>query len=149
MASEVAAVTKQEHESGEQTRAGRTYVPDVDITESGEALRVWADLPGVDENSVEVRLDQGLLSIEGRVSLEGYEDLRPVYTEYNVGNFVRRFRIRPVYTEYNVGNFVRRFRIPNTVDTAKIQGKMSNGVLELTIPKSEAARPRRIEVLPA
>jgi HSP20 family molecular chaperone IbpA len=131
MASEVAAVTKQEHENGEQTRAGRTYVPDVDITESGEALRVWADLPGVDENSVEVRLDQGLLSIEGRVSLEGYEDLRPVYTEYNVGNFVRRFRI------------------PNTVDTAKIQGKMSNGVLELTIPKSEAARPRRIEVLPA
>ncbi len=120
--------TKQEQSNEEQTRPGRTYVPNVDITETEDALRVWADLPGVDEKSVEVRLEQGLLSIEGHLSLEGYEDLSPVYTEYNVGNFVRRFQV------------------PSSVDTARIEGKMANGVLELTIPKSESARPRRVEI---
>ncbi len=120
--------TKQEHTNEEQTRPGRTYVPSVDITETEDALRVWADLPGVDEKSVEVRLEQGLLSIEGHLSLEGYEDLSPVYTEYNVGNFVRRFRV------------------PSSLDTARIEGKMANGVLELTIPRSESARPRRVEI---
>lgn len=122
---------KEEDRNEEQTRPGRTFLPNVDISESEDALRVWADLPGVDENSVEVRLDQGLLSIEGRVSLEGYKGLTPVYTEYNVGNFVRRFRV------------------PGTVDTSKIEGKMSNGVLELTIPKAETARPRRIAITSA
>ena len=76
-----------------EIRPGRTYVPKVDICETEDALFVWADLPGVDESSVDVRLDNQDLSIEARVALDEYEGLTPVYTEYQVGHFARRFRI--------------------------------------------------------
>jgi HSP20 family molecular chaperone IbpA len=112
----------------EQTRAGRSYVPKVDIAESSDALWLWADMPGVDERSVHVSLEKGILSIEGNVSLEEYQSLTPVYTEYNVGNFVRTFRLS------------------DDIDTEAIQAKMTQGVLQLKLPKGERARPQRIEV---
>ena len=121
---------KEEKEltADEQTRSGRSYVPKVDIAESSEALWLWADMPGVDEKSVTVRLDKGVLSIEGTVALEEYESLTPVYTEYNVGNFTRSFRLS------------------ENIDSERIRAKMAHGVLELQLPKSERARPQRIEV---
>ena len=54
---------KQELAGQEQTRPGHTYVPDVDICETADSLWLWADMPGVDENSVEVNLAEGVLSI--------------------------------------------------------------------------------------
>lgn len=128
MAKEVSTQTKQEMKAEEHTRPGRTYLPNVDISESDEALWLWADMPGVDEHSVEVHLDNGLLSVEGRVSLEEYEELTPAYTEYNVGNFSRRFRVS------------------SAIDANKIEAKMENGVLKLHLPKAEKARPRRIAI---
>jgi HSP20 family protein len=119
---------KQELQQGEQTRPGRTYVPDVDIYETAEALWLWADMPGVDEQSLEIRVDDNVLSIEGRVALQEYDNLAPVYTEYNVGNYARRFTLA------------------NTLDTERIKARMSNGVLELELPKAERAKPRKITV---
>jgi HSP20 family molecular chaperone IbpA len=69
-----------------------------------------------------------VLSIEGRVSLEDYENLTPIYTEYNVGNYARRFTLS------------------NEIDTDRITARMFNGVLELELPKAEHAKPRRISV---
>jgi HSP20 family molecular chaperone IbpA len=128
MANEVVAQTKQESAEKELTRPGRTFVPKVDIRETPEALWLWADLPGVDEQSIDVRLENGVLSIVGRVSASDYAELVPVYTEYNVGNFERSFRIS------------------DAIDASRVQAKLVDGVLELELPKAESARPRRIPV---
>jgi len=125
---ELSVRNKQEVGGEEPTRAGRTYLPDVDIAETTDSLWLWADMPGVDEQSIEVNLADGVLSIAGRVSLQEYENLSPVYTEYNIGNYARRFSVS------------------NDIDVDKIKARMANGVLELELPKAATAKPRRIEV---
>jgi HSP20 family protein len=125
---ELSVKQKQELAGGEQTRPGRTYVPDVDICETADSLWLWADMPGVDQHSVDVNLADGVLSIEGRVSLQEYENLSPVYTEYNIGNYLRRFTVTA------------------DVDAEHIKARMNNGVLELELPKSARAKPRRINI---
>src|SRR5260221_12902719 len=86
-------VRERQEVQGEQTRPGRTYVPDVDIYESSESLWLSVDLPGVDETSVQVNLTNGVLSIDGQVELKDYDELTPRYTEYGIGNFARRFSL--------------------------------------------------------
>jgi HSP20 family molecular chaperone IbpA len=112
----------------EATRPGRTYRPKVDIVDTENGLRLWADLPGVDEKSIEVELVDGVLTLRGRIATEEYESLEPLYTEYGVGDFEARFRLS------------------SQIDADKIQAKLRNGVLELELPKVAAARPRKIEV---
>jgi HSP20 family protein len=119
---------KQELKTNEQTRPGRTYVPDVDIYETQDSLLLWADMPGVDENSIEIQVADNVLSVEGRVTLAEYDSLAPVYTEYNVGNYARRFSLS------------------NQIDVEHIKARMTNGVLELILPKAERAKPKRITV---
>ena len=121
-------VREKQEARDEMTRAGRTYMPAVDIYETPDGLHLWADMPGVDEQSLNIHLDNGVLTIEGQVDLKEYEQLEPVYTEYNVGNYVRRFTLS------------------NDVDSERITAHMRNGVLELDIPKAERAKPRRISV---
>ena len=125
---ELSVRNKQELKGEEHTRAGRTYLPDVDICETKDSLWLWADMPGVDEGSIEVKLADGVLSIEGQVSLQDYENLAPVYTEYNIGNYLRRFTVS------------------SDIDADHIKARMANGVLELELPKAESAKPRRIPV---
>jgi HSP20 family protein len=119
---------KPEQPQDEHTRPGRTYVPSVDICETPDSLLLRADMPGVDENSVEVNVANGVLSIEGWVSVKEYENLQPVYTEYNIGNYSRRFTLS------------------NEIDADRITAKMVNGVLELELPKAEKAKPRQISI---
>jgi HSP20 family molecular chaperone IbpA len=119
---------KQELEGEEQTRPGRTYVPDVDICETPDSLWLWADMPGVDEKAVEVNLADGVLSIGGWVSLKEYENLTPVYTEYNIGNYLRRFTVS------------------EDIDVDNIKARMTDGVLEIELPKSARAKLRRIQI---
>jgi HSP20 family molecular chaperone IbpA len=121
-------VREKQEVRDEATRAGRTYVPQVDIYETKEGLWLWADMPGVDEGSVNVHLDNGVLTIEGQVGVKDYE------------------HVTPLYTEYNVGNYTRRFTLSNEVDSDRIVARMQNGVLALEIPKSERAKPRRIAI---
>jgi len=121
---------KQELQEKEQTRPGRTFVPDVDIREDDEALWLWADMPGVSQDQVDVELHDNVLRLEGRVLLADYEGLAPLYTEYNVGNYLRRFTL----------SSAQHF------DRDKISARLVNGVLEVKLPKAEKAKPRRIPV---
>jgi HSP20 family protein len=125
---ELSVRDKQEATREEATRAGRSYLPDVDIFETQDALWLKADMPGVEEDGLDIRLADGVLTIEGQVSLQDYENLAPVYTEYNVGNYVRRFTLS------------------SDIDAEHIRATMKNGVLQLELPKSERAKPRRITV---
>jgi len=125
---ELTARDKQEVDTKEQTRPGRTFVPEVDIYETQDGLWLWADMPGVDETSLEVHVADNVLSIEGRVALQEYDSLNPAYTEYKVGNYARRFSLS------------------NEIDADHIHARMTNGVLELELPKAERAKPKRIAV---
>ena len=120
---------KQELSAGqEKTRPGRHYLPDVDIAEFSDRLQIFADLPGVSEKDVQVTLDNDVLTIQGVVNTGMYDGLSPLYTEYNVGNYFRQFSLH------------------ETIDGSAIKATMRNGVLELVLPKVEAAKPRKIEV---
>ena len=125
---EISLRNKQEVSREEPTRPGRTYQPDVDIYETPERLWLWVDMPGVDEKSINVDLANGVLTIEGAVALDDYNELTPVYTEYNVGNYQRRFSIS------------------SDIDLDGIKARTATGVLELELPKAERARPRKISV---
>ena len=129
-AQELAAKEKQEVQEQNRTHPGRTYLPDVDIAEDDSGMSLWVDMPGVTQEDVHVDLVENVLSIEGNVALAEYEGLRPLYTEYNVGRFVRRFTL------------------PNSVRFAqdRITARMANGVLEVSLPLAEGAKPRRIQV---
>jgi HSP20 family molecular chaperone IbpA len=130
-AQELTPREKQEVEQHEeQMRPGRAYVPQVDISENQDAIYIRADMPGVGKDHVQVELHEDVLSISGQVSVDDYEGLQPLHTEYNVGNYVRRFTLPDA----------SRF------DRNGISAHIANGVLELRIPKSEQAKPRRIQV---
>lgn len=125
---QIATKEKQQVQGTEQTRPGRYFVPDVDIGEDDDCLRLWADMPGVSDKDVEIVLKDGVLTVTGVVLAARYGELAPLYTEYNVGNYVRQFTLN------------------EAIDETRINAHMKNGVLELELPKREQAKPRRIEV---
>jgi HSP20 family protein len=85
-------------------------------------------MPGVKEKDVNVTLKDGVLTIIGQVATDMYAGVRPMYTEYNVGNYYREFALN------------------EDIDESKIRATLRNGVLELELPKKEKAKPRQIEV---
>jgi HSP20 family protein len=112
----------------ERTRTGRVYTPVVDIYETPDSVVVVADMPGVDENAVDVTLEKGTLTIYGHV-----EPHLPA--GYNLG-----------YAEYGVGDFERSFSISNQIDSEHIEGSVNNGVLRLTLPKAGPAQTKKISI---
>jgi HSP20 family protein len=133
MTQELTTKEKQEVKGQEQVQPGRFYVPAVDIWEDEDGLTLRADMPGVDPERVTVELNDDVLSLQGEVALSDYEGLSPAYTEYNVGHFQRRFTIP------NGGRY----------DREKVHARLADGVLEVTVPRSEATKPRRITVASA
>ena len=120
---------KKESASREENLApGKHYMPHTDISETKEALKVYMDMPGVKKENVTIKLEEGVLAVEGKIDSEKYKD----YTPY--------------YTEYNVGHFSRSFKLSGTVDQEKIVANMDNGVLALTLPKLPEAKPKQIQV---
>ena len=111
-----------------QTVPSRFYVPYTDIYETEDALTVVMDMPGVGRDSLNVTVEKGVLTVEGRIEFGNYEGLDPVYTEYNVGHFMRSFSLS------------------NKIDQDKIKARMDDGVLTLGLPKIEEAKPRRIAI---
>jgi HSP20 family molecular chaperone IbpA len=87
-------------------------------------------MPGVTAEQVGLHLDENTLLLEGRVSLDAYSGLTPAYTEYLVGDYVRRFTL-PDAAYY---------------DREHITARLENGVLEVKLPKAEVAKPRKIAV---
>ncbi len=112
----------------EGTRPGPTFRPDVDIVEQKDAFVVVADLPGVDERHVDVRLENGLLSIDAALASEPE------------GSWT------PLYAEYRLGGYQREFRLSEAIDADAIEAQMSDGVLEVRLPKTRRDQPRRIDV---
>lgn len=112
----------------EQTVPARFYVPYTDIYETDTALWVSMEMPGVEKDKVEVKLEQNVLSIEGRVDFTKYE------------------KLKPLYTEYNIGHYRRDFRLSSEIDSQRISAKLDHGVLTVELPKSQETMPRRISV---
>lgn len=124
---ELQARDKQELQ-GETTRPGPVFRPDVDIVERPDAFVIYADLPGVNESSVNVRFERGNLSLDAELTAHP----EPGW--------------RPLHTEYRLGSYHREFRLSEDIDSDGVSARMSNGVLELTLPKSAERQPRSIPV---
>ena len=112
----------------ESTIPARTFMPTADIYEDRDSLKVILEMPGVEKGDVDVRVEEGVLFVEGRLDLTKYRGLQPLYTEYNIGNYSRSFRLS------------------NAIDQDKIGAELKDGVLSLTLPKAEKAKPRTIHV---
>lgn len=125
---EMEVQSKREVEDTESTSPGRYYTPYTDIYETADALFVVMDVPGVAKGNVSVTVDKGRLSVEGQIDSSRYEGLEPVYTEYDIGHFIRSFVLS------------------NKIDQSGITAEMEAGVLTLRLPKAAEAQPRRIEV---
>jgi len=115
-------------ETGERTRAGRIYSPQVDIIERKEDIIVMADMPGVDEKSVDITLEKNVLTIYGKVEAD-----MPKGLTLSV-------------SEYGIGDYQRVFTLSDEVDSDNIQATVKNGVLKLIMPKAAPARTRKIQV---
>jgi HSP20 family protein len=120
---------KREREGKEEsTIPARTFVPTADIYEDQDSLKVVLEMPGVEKGNVDIRVEEGVLFVDGRLDLTKYGGLQPLYTEYNVGNYSRSFRLS------------------NAIDQDKIGAELKDGVLSLTLPKAERAKARTIQV---
>ncbi|MBP0589337.1 Hsp20/alpha crystallin family protein [Paraburkholderia sp. LEh10] len=105
-----------------------TLTPPVDIVEDSKAVTLWADLPGVSKDRLEIRVHDGSLTIEGESAVPSPANVRLSHAE-----------VRAPF-------FARRFTISDDFDTSKIEANLKDGVLKLVIPRREQAQPRRIEV---
>jgi HSP20 family molecular chaperone IbpA len=123
----VAASEVQQSTMAESTRNHERYVaPPVDIYETRDGLVVLADVPGVAQEALEVRVDNNMLTIRG-------------HARHGVPGEV-------TYREYELVNFFRQFELSDTVDQGRITADLKCGVLTLNLPKAEEAKPRQIEV---
>jgi len=112
----------------EQTMPGKRYIPATDIAETEKELLLYMDMPGVDRKMVEIKLNKNVLSVDGQIDSQPYGDMKPIYSEYNIGHFTRRFELS------------------NEIDQSKIEARMNDGVLILTLPKVPEKQPTAIAV---
>jgi HSP20 family protein len=112
----------------EQTRPGPVYTPATDIFENEHTITVLADMPGVKASDLKIDLRENVLTLTGRVTLP---------ESSNAWDVLREFR---------PGTFLRQFTLSETIDQAKIDAKLADGVLRLELPKLERAKPRQITI---
>ncbi len=103
------------------------WMPVVDIEETEDAFSIKAELPGVEKDNVSINIDKGVLTIKGEKKTETEDK--------------KRHRV-----ECSYGSFVRSFTLPQSVNVDDVEAEYNNGILNLTIPKSEEAKPKEIEV---
>jgi len=111
------------------TSARSAWSPAVDIFEKGEELLIRAEVPGVERDSIDVKVEDNTLILSGERVRETEDEDTQAY---------RRERV--------YGSFVRSFSLPKTVDATRISAAYKNGVLEISLPKAEEAKPRKIEI---
>ena len=104
-------------------------VPLVDIYENDDEILLFADMPGVDKKDITINIDNGTLSLDG----------------------IRKMQISGAvqWEEFGEAEYRRTFSVPQTIDVNKVNAEMQDGVLRLHLPKSEAAKPRQIEITTA
>lgn len=112
----------------EKTVPARYYIANTDIFETDDALTLVMEMPGVERKDVDIRLENDVLRVEGRIDFSKYEGLEPVYTEYNVGPYARAFTLS------------------NKIDQDEISAELNDGVLTLTLKKAKEAVPRQIAI---
>jgi HSP20 family protein len=123
-------LTKQETPNvatAERLQEAATFTPRFDIWENEDEILLCGDLPGVAPNDLDIRFENGELTIHGRVA--------PRHAER-----------RSLYAEYGVGDFFRSFTIGEAIDSTQISAELKHGVVTLHLPKTAAVRPRRIAV---
>src|SRR5688572_23833263 len=122
----------QEQQTTERTPSTREetryQVPPVDIFESEDGLVVVVDMPGVDKDGIDIRVDNGILTIRGKV--------QPI----------ARGNGHQGYNEFVLLDYFRQFQLSDEVDVEKISADLKHGVLTIQLPKAEKAKPRRISV---
>src|SRR5262245_19454276 len=112
----------------EATVPARMFVPNADIFETEQALMVLLEMPGVEKGNVGINVEEDVLDVEGKIDFSKYQGLTPIYTEYPVGHYRRSFSLS------------------SRIDQHRISAEMSDGVLTITLPKAEQAKPRRINI---
>jgi HSP20 family molecular chaperone IbpA len=128
-AKEIQVKPKQEVSSpAEQTKPGVIFTPSVDIFETDRELTLLADLPGVTAENLTIDLRENTLTLTGEV--DPFE----------------RADEEDILIEYEIGKYYRQFSLSNVIDQGKINANLTDGVLRLTLPKVEEAKPRKIEV---
>jgi len=117
-------------QSNEGSTSTAEWAPAVDIKEESDKFVIHADLPGVKPEEIEVNMESGILTLKGekkteaKIEKEGYKRV-----------------------ERNYGSFYRRFSLPDSADAQAISAKCKHGVLEIIIPKREAVKPKKIDVV--
>ena len=114
--------------AAERIRNVKTFVPRVDIYENKDSLFLLADMPGVDENTVDIELEKNVLTITGRVENGHVKDAAMMYSEYEIGDYERVFTLS------------------DQIDRDKIVATVKNGVLRLELPKAEEVKPKKIAI---
>ncbi|MDD3248968.1 MAG: Hsp20/alpha crystallin family protein [Smithella sp.] len=112
----------------ERIRNVKTFVPHVDIYENKDSLFLLADMPGVDEKTVDIELEKNVLTITGRVENGQVKDAAMIYSEYEIGDYERVFTLS------------------DQIDRDKIVATVKNGVLRLELPKAEEVKPKKIAI---
>ena len=115
--------------SGETEVSTRSWAPPVDIYETEDAIVLKAELPGIDPKDVEVRVEDNTLYLKGERNYE---------KEVNEQNYHR--------IERSYGSFARSFSLPNSIDAEKVKAEYKDGLLTLTMPKREEAKPKTIKI---
>jgi len=122
-------VQKMENVSAtERIRNVKTFVPRVDIYENKDSLFLLADMPGVNEKTVDIELEKNVLTITGRVE----------------NNLIKDATM--MYSEYEIGDYERVFTLSEEIDHNKIVATVKNGVLRLELPKAEKVKPKKIAI---
>lgn len=118
-------ITKKQEETNQAERApastGVTYVPAVDITEGEAGYTIFADVPGANKDSVSVTYEDGVVNIKAQSAITAGE-----------AEYIRR--------EFRLANYERAFRVSDDVDAEKISAEISNGVLQVTLPRKASAK---------
>lgn len=119
-------VVKKEKGNVESTRSIRQEIPLVDIYENDDEILLHAEMPGVKKDNITINIDNGNLTLSGVRSLakEGAAD----------------------WEEFGDVEYQRAFSVPQTIDVDKVQAKLKDGILALHLPKSEASKPRMVEI---
>jgi HSP20 family protein len=123
----VAPKQRAESQGAERTRGGVYFTPRVDIYENDHELTLYADVPGVRGEDVDLRYERGELVLHA-----------PVPRRERAGH--------AVLAEYDEGDYYRAFTIHESIDASRITAECKNGVLTVHLPKTEAARPKQIKV---
>jgi HSP20 family protein len=131
MAQEVRTVEQQQpatRQTGQRTPPRPVFMPAADIYETKDSIVVLAEMPGVSSDGVDISLERRVLTIRGHSAVNEH------------GGYQR------VYNEYSDGDYERVFTLSDNIDRDRIEATLTDGVLQLVLPKAEAAKARKIEL---